>query len=121
MLMDRSPWLCLAIGVVIFISCIPLSYAIPETLSKPEISLSQADTEDAIIKPTIYGRLKLAINALLSMDLSFAWKNASVFMLLIVILCTTLGRFANELILQYSTYRYHWEWSKVSNLSCRLF
>lgn len=120
-LMEVDLWLAIWLGLGCLIAATIMTIFMPETRPKtPPASQDVAgDTEASVDEPdrkSLWwlrkGRAEL--RRLGEAALEFARGNWQVMALLFTLLVTTLGRFAQEILLQYVTKRYGWSWSQVS-------
>jgi hypothetical protein len=109
-LMEADPWLTIYIGLGCLVLGTGLTFMLPETLPK-EQRQSPPENAESPWRDTIRSEL-----AKLGQAISWViWKDRRVALLLFTFLLTTLGRFAQEILLQYATNRYGWSWSQVRN------
>ncbi|KAB5551178.1 putative MFS transporter [Coniochaeta sp. 2T2.1] len=118
-LMEVDIWLCIYIGLSCLVLGTGLTFLLPETL--PRQQLSRPPPEDTASPPwhdTVRSEL-----ANLGQAVSWVlWRDWRVALLLCTLFVTTLGRFAHEILLQYVTKRYGWSWAQASLLlSIRAF
>lgn len=117
-LMQISDWLSVAVGWGCVTVALIVSLLLPDTLNHRESSQQDADeTSGATTKGStgFMARLRLEVESLASLELHSVWGKGQSFLLLLTFLLTSLGRYAQEILLQYVTKRYGWEWSQVSH------
>ncbi|KAF2149256.1 MFS general substrate transporter [Myriangium duriaei CBS 260.36] len=117
-LMSIHPWLSVSVGLTVYMGCIVMTYFIRETLKPPAAntdSSSVVSAQDDQDKPTWHQQFKAGLASIASTDLSFL-QSWSIAIFLTILLLTTLGRYVQEIILQYATKRFSWSWSQASYL-----
>lgn len=128
-LMNRNTWLPMLIGLgsLILATCMPLIF--PETLGRRDtetLEHAAATSQDCsperpdqheslrnVKDERMWRRFKSRVLHV-RVTSRFMWENTTVLLLLFTFLVTTLGRFVQELLMQYTTKRFHWTWSQVS-------
>lgn len=118
LLMERSLWLPIYLGLGCLVVATIGPVFLPETLSRRPRSQAPESRQPPVswLKAVRQETKKLgeAMRWL-------TWGNWKVAVLLCTFLLTTLGRFAQEILLQYVTRRYQWSWSKVRVQHLRRF
>ncbi|KAK7931277.1 adenylate cyclase [Apiospora marii] len=113
LVMERSLWLpiYLGMGCLVVATIIPVFLA--ETLSR-QPRRQPPESQQPLVSwlETVRQETKKLDEAMRWLT----WGNWKVSVLLCTFLLTMLGRFAQEILLQYVTRRYHWSWSKASLL-----
>ncbi|KUI63980.1 hypothetical protein VM1G_10759 [Cytospora mali] len=127
-LLSKSPWVALITGNIFMAVNMAALYLLPETLivrqwhdakagktasQSPPLSQQESGDEDGPKK----GRLRVAIDSAREQLLQvqeFIVSNRSVFVLMMPLIFQSLGKYIEELLLQYATKRYGWSWSKAS-------
>lgn len=122
--MEVDVWLPIRLGLTCFGLATIITRFVPETLTKTEIlpeGSSEETSSDGVsgtcmdCKPS--GLLDVARSEISKLSQAMAWvtkRHYHIMALLITLLLTTFGRFAQELLSQYVTKRYEWSWSQVS-------
>lgn len=129
--LDISPWLSLLVGNVCMLVALSGFFFLPETLAvrrwhdaktgkSAPYSVATRDSDDNNNHDDHDGvqksRLQLALNgfrAQLRQVWNFLITNKRVVVLILPFVCVSLGKYIQELLLQYATKRYDWSWSKV--------
>jgi hypothetical protein len=135
-LMSLNVWLQAIVGLICYALALLLSLCIP---GRPNIGHHHLNSpqENEAISPVIndaghdsqpkqatglLDRFLADGQLLASAIVQLLWNNRPVALLLLTFLLTTLGRYAQEILLQYVTKRYGWTWSQASLLlSIRAF
>jgi hypothetical protein len=128
-LMEHHTWLPIFLGLGSLILANWLVLAIPETFHLRLLKVTDLDQEpsngsmqDASEHDPLPGNatkgewwrwLESRVSRI-RIASQFIWDNKYVMLLLFTFLITTLGRFLQELLMQYATKRFNWSWSKVS-------
>lgn len=124
-LLNISPWLSLVVGNICMILAFSGFYFLPETLvvrrwhdaKTGRLPLAHAAREDGgLEKKSRLGSLVDAGQAQLREVWDFLVTNKRIAILILPFVCVSLGRYIQELLLQYATKRYGWSWSKVRDL-----
>ncbi|GAM85640.1 hypothetical protein ANO11243_036470 [Dothideomycetidae sp. 11243] len=115
-LMNISDWLPYTIGLLCWSAAICITFVVPETMPAPLRSDHRTSEPSTVGRQGWYRKLEATISSLASTDLSFVWSSATFMILLGTLLLTTLGGYVSNLVLQYSTKRYEWSWSKAAYL-----
>ncbi|KAK1564011.1 major facilitator superfamily domain-containing protein [Colletotrichum navitas] len=108
-LMKIDAWLPIYTGLGCLVLGTVVSLMLPETLSREPRYRPTETTQSLPWHHPIRSELEKLGKALLWM----LWRSSRVLLLLFTFLLTTLGRFAQEILLQYVTKRYGWSWSQV--------
>ncbi|TDZ21047.1 Efflux pump ustT [Colletotrichum orbiculare MAFF 240422] len=117
-LMGLDVWLSIYVGLGCLVLSIVVSLMLPETLPKKQTNGPSEDTQSL----PWYDVARSELARLGQAVLWVVWREWRVLLLLFTFLLTTLGRFAQEILLQYVTKRYGWSWSQASLLlSVRAF
>ncbi|KAK8022905.1 MFS multidrug transporter [Apiospora marii] len=110
LLMERSLWLPVYLGMGCLVVATIVPVFLPETLSRqPRRQSPESQQPPVSLFETVRQETKKLSEAMRWLT----WGNWKVAVLLCTFLLTTLGRFAQEILLHYVTRRYHWSWSKV--------
>jgi MFS family permease len=116
-LMLKSPWAALVAAMAIMSSCIPLALAFPETVHlharQESEGQREAETEDDR-KPSAATRYWAKAKGGMADVSDFILGNRAVFSLILSSIFVVLGKFVQELLLQYTTKRYGWSWSDAT-------
>lgn len=123
-LLNINPWLSLIVGNICMILAFSGFYFLPETLvvrrwhdaktGRPSLSPSLATQDDGSLKRK--SRVQFIVDAgqaQLRQVWDFLITNKRIAILILPFVCVSLGRYIQELLLQYATKRYGWSWSKV--------
>jgi len=126
-LMRRSPWVPVLVGLFLLILTILASLVIPETLGlkklRDDLRTRGGDVDTA--DPALAGEPEVS-SEVSSMQKSMAkawedmgevWKfilgNKRIVFLMMAVMFFTVGRYVQEMLLQYATKRYGWTWDEV--------
>lgn len=119
--MGVNLWLTIYLGLGCLALATVLTFFFPETLPTKAPALQRSaettETHEAQSSWTLHQWLHVAWTELARLGdaaLRFAKANWQVVALLFTLLVTTLGRFAQEILLQYVHKRYGWSWAQVS-------
>lgn len=123
-LMRRSPWIALLTGLGLLVLSTIASFAVPETLhfNKPGDNLEAGSDQDddldtATLAPDPKDSELRKLIAKAREDLAEIWKfvigNKDIAFLLISIVFVVLGKFVQEMLLQYASKRFGWSWDEV--------
>lgn len=127
-LVGKGAWLTLFIGNVFMVLVIGSVYIVPETLSvrlwhdrragkMPSPRLAPLDGDDGDkLKKTSMGAALDDARAQLMEVWDFLIGNRRIVVLMLPLIFVTLGKYIQEMLLQYATKRFGWSWSEV----CRL-
>lgn len=129
-LMRRSVWVPMLLGMGIAILAVGVTLVLPETLAAkrlmgiPELERGVAvEDEDEVGEGGNGGKhpsvAKTALKEAqrLGKDVvTFVLANSTIIFLLIPLIFTILGRFVQELTMQYATKRFNWSWSEAAFL-----
>lgn len=107
-LMGIDAWISIYSGLGCLVLGVLVTLILPETLEKPRYL-----TIDRAASSSWYHAARLELLRMGEAVLWVIWRDWTVVALLATFLLTTLGRFAQELLLQYVTKRYGWSWSQV--------
>ncbi|WQF90194.1 Putative major facilitator superfamily, MFS transporter superfamily [Colletotrichum destructivum] len=108
-LMGKDAWLSIYTGLGCLVLGTLVSLMLPETHPRGPGHCSAETTQSLPWYYPIRSELVKLGKAVLWM----MWRDYYVLVLLFTFLLTTLGRFAQEILLQYVTKRYGWSWSQV--------
>jgi MFS family permease len=118
--MEVDPWLSIFLGVGAIALCGVVVLILPETLNlRPSSDLPPdlvTESGDSHAEVNWMHAFKKSVLALGRAEMWYIWRKKAVALLLFTFILTTLGKFLQELILQYATNRYHWTWARVSLL-----
>lgn len=119
--MDFDPWIPIFMGFIVLASNNFLLLALPETSTvlrsdgpPPNLATNERLISASISSPLlewIYDKKNKLVSFLRA-----SWstvRDRNVLLLLMVFVVATLGRFAQEILMQYVTKRYRWTWSQV--------
>lgn len=129
-LLSQGAWVALITGNLIMLISVAGMFLLPETLvvrqwhdnkagktAVPSPTLEAQESEDEEgLKKSIF---KVAIDTAreqLQRVREFLVINQQVVVLMVPLLFQSLGKYVTELLLQYSTKRYGWSWSKVCHI-----
>lgn len=122
-MMQVNLWAPIYLSFVVFLPAIVMCFILPETLHSKETEAT-ADEDEATPdspEPTSPKTIKAAVSEALS-DLAastsflFARNNQYITLLLATLLTTTLGRHAQEILLQFVRNRFGWSWGQAAYL-----
>ncbi|KAK1833069.1 major facilitator superfamily domain-containing protein [Podospora conica] len=123
-LMLKSPWLALIIALAVMVLCIPLGLAFPETVhlharqepgGEREAPRGPGDTGTPEHgKPSAASRYWTKAKGGAADVSDFILGNGAVCFLILSSIFVVLGKFVQELLLQYTTKRYGWSWSDAT-------
>lgn len=126
-LVSKGAWLTLWIGNVFILTVLASVFILPETLSvrrwhdkkagkvpSPRLApLGVNDTDDELLKKSnIRAALDDAREQLVEVW-DFLIGNRRIVVLMLPLIFVTLGKYVQEMLLQYATKRFGWSWSKV--------
>lgn len=123
-----SVWAPIQLSLALFVPVVPLCLTLPETLLKEDPTPTNvAGTENGAENDTTgppASRTKTMRNALSDTAASFTASTAFLFngadhqvgLLLTTLLTTTLGRHAQDILLQFTRGRYDWSWAQAGYL-----
>lgn len=127
-LVGKGPWLTLFIGNFFMALVICSLYILPETLSvrlwhdrragkvsSPRLPPLDSDDGDELKKSNMRAALDDARAQLMEIW-DFLIGNRRIVILMLPLIFVTLGKYVQEMLLQYATKRFGWSWSEV----CRL-
>lgn len=126
-LLGVSPWLSLVVGNICMLVAMSGFFFLPETLAVRRwhdaksgrnaayivATRNDEDEDDDGVKKS---RLQMALSgtrAQMRQVWNFLVTNKRVVALIVPFVCVSLGKYIQELLLQYATKRYGWSWSKV--------
>lgn len=112
-LMETDLWLAIYIGLGCLVLSTGLSLMLPETLPREQ----RQNAPENVESPPWHDKIRSELAQLAQAISWVIWKDRRVALLLFTFLLTTLGRFAQEILLQYVTNRYGWSWSQVRSSS----
>ncbi|KAK7739043.1 hypothetical protein SLS53_005941 [Cytospora paraplurivora] len=127
-LLSQGPWVALIIGNLIMFSSLVAIWLLPETLivrqwhdvkagktadTSPAVAPQDSGGEENSKKRGPRAVIKAAHEQLLQIW-DFLVSNKHIVVLMLPLIFQNLGRYLEELLLQYATKRYGWSWSKAS-------
>lgn len=126
-LVSKGAWLTLFIGNAFMVLVIASVYILPETLSvrrwhdkkagkvpSPRLaSLDVDDNDDELLKKSNMRATLDDARAQLVEVWEFLIGNRRIVVLMLPLIFVTLGKYVQEMLLQYATKRFGWSWSKV--------
>ena len=115
-LMAIGPWLPIALGFVLYLPGLLVAFYLPETLKSgvfEEVPSHEVGHESD--PATLWEEFSKGVKSLRSATAFFIQGNRLVVGLLSTLLLTTLGRHAQDILLQYAHRRYGWSWGQVSS------
>lgn len=125
-LVGKSPWLTLVIGNVFMVLVMGSVYIFPETLAvrlwhdkragkvpSPRLMPSDGDDGDELKKSSMRAALDDARAQVMEVW-DFLIGNRRIVVLMLPLIFVTLGRYVQEMLLQYATKRFGWSWSKAA-------
>ena len=120
-LMARSPWLSLALSMVLLTLGLLVCLVLPETngIHKKNRESAAAQRPPGAEGSAKAGTLQRLLSHVRSSGLEardFIVGNTRVFLLVQTLVFVVLGRWVQEMLLQYATRRYHWRWSQATFL-----
>lgn len=128
-LLSRGPWVSLITGNVFIVLVLMSLYILPETLvvrrwhdakagktPSPRLAPLDGSDDERLKKSSISAALDDARDQLVEVW-EFLIGNKRIVVLMLPLIFMTLGKYIQEMLLQYATKRYGWSWSKV----CRSF
>lgn len=117
-MLEKDVWLPIYVGMAFYVPVFAIAIGLPESLHKAAcqdvVSESNHDPQEHLQRTGIYSRLSHEIQSFKTATLFFVSRNRFVVLLLSTLLTTTLGKHAQDIILQFARRRYGWEWSQVS-------
>lgn len=116
-LMNIDPWLPIFLGFLLYVPGLLVAYCLPETLNLKATDDVPSDLTTEGTAPgatTVWREFGNGLRGLRSATVFFIWGNRQVVALLSTILLTTLGRHAQDILLQFARRRYGWSWGQVS-------
>lgn len=133
LLLNQGPWIALLTGNVFMLISIIALYFLPETLvvrqwhdakagkargAGPSLTPQGPEDEEGLKR----GSLRAAVDEA-QVQLLHGWdflvSNKRVAVLMIPFVLESVEKSIEELLMQYSTKRYGWSWSKVRFLNCK--
>lgn len=126
-LVNKSPWLTLFIGDAFMVLVVASLLILPETLSvrqwhdkkagkvpSPRLApLDGDDIDDEMLKKSNMRAALDDARAQLVEVWEFLIGNRRLVVLMLPLIFVTLGKYIQEMLLQYATKRFGWSWSKV--------
>lgn len=126
-LVSKGAWLSLFIGNAFMVLVTASVYILPETLSvrrwhdkkagkvpSPRLaSLDVDDNDDEVLKKSNMRAALDDARAQLVEVWEFLIGNRRIVVLMLPLIFVTLGKYVQEMLLQYATKRFGWSWSKV--------
>jgi hypothetical protein len=110
----QSPWFPLLVGLAILVIATLTVLAFPETVHVHGGKRAQEEEQvDVDGNPAMRKLWRKAVASLVDVW-DFVLSNRSVATLMLSLTFVILGRYVGELLLQYSTARYHWTWTRGS-------
>lgn len=130
-LVNKGPWLTLFIGNAFMVLVLASVYILPETLAVrqwhdkkagkvPSPRLAPLDGDDNDDEGLKKSNVRAALDdarAQLVEVWDFLIGNRRIVVLMLPLIFVTLGKYVQEMLLQYSTKRFGWSWSKVRSPS----
>ncbi|KAG6367750.1 hypothetical protein INS49_001945 [Diaporthe citri] len=127
-LVNKSPWLSLFIGDAFMVLVLASVYILPETLSvrqwhdkragkvpSPRLApLDGDDNDDEVLKKSNMRAALDDAGAQLVEVWDFLIGNRRIVVLMLPLIFVTLGKYIQEMLLQYATKRFGWSWSKAA-------
>ncbi|RJE18438.1 MFS transporter [Aspergillus sclerotialis] len=110
----QSPWIPYLLGLIMLAIGCMFGFLLPETLDKFEDPAATTAEEDPIKKTAVqevYSRIRDFLHST-----RFIWQNWNVTLGLLMFLTTTLSRQSTNLLLQYSSTKFHWTIAHASFL-----
>ncbi len=119
-LMARSPWLALAVSMGLMTLGLLVCLVLPETngihkKNRDSAAARRPGAEDSGKASTLQRLLSHVRSSSLE-AWAFIVGNTRVFLLVQTLVFVVLGRWVQEMLLQYATRRYHWKWSQATFL-----
>ncbi len=118
-LMIRSPWLAYTVGTGLLILANLLSLLLPETNKLRQRSPKRRDSngvEDQVNKTGPIQQTLQHIRTSTREAWGFVRVNQRVTFLILTIVFVFMGKWVQEMLLQYATKRYNWKWSQATFL-----
>ncbi|KAK5993070.1 Efflux pump ustT-like protein [Cladobotryum mycophilum] len=123
-LMRQNLWLRIYLGFGLYIPGILLTLYLPETLNLEGLSDQQQSNmigettaeEGRQYRISVWSHVQQSIRKLQTATMFFIRGNWHVVLLLLTLLTTTLGKMAQEMLLQFIRKRFGWSWSKTGYL-----
>ena len=109
----HSPWIPYLLGLIMLVIGCMFGLLLPETLDKVEDPATT--TEEDSIKKTAVQEVYSRIHDFLH-STRFIWQNWNITLGLLMFLTTTLSRQSTNLLLQYSSTKFHWTIAHASFL-----
>ena len=113
-----NPWVPIFVGLGLCLPALPLAFVLPETLTAAKVPGDvPSDLRDESPMESagkgILGHVNDGILRLKTAAVFFIWGNKTVAALLLTLLTSTLGKGAQELIMQFARKKYGWSWAQV--------
>ncbi|KAJ0103929.1 tp synthase f0 [Diaporthe amygdali] len=125
-LLSRGPWVSLITGNVFIVLVLMSLYILPETLvvrrwhdakagktPSPRLAPLDGSDDERLKKSSISAALDDARDQLVEVW-EFLIGNKRIVVLMLPLIFMTLGKYIQEMLLQYATKRYGWSWSKAT-------
>jgi hypothetical protein len=132
-LMQRNVWLPVVVGMALFIPTMLIAMTMPETLPRDakspdfqedpagEVSSQQGQSHAGDDNGSTMKRWWHHVSGLIPEKhvaaVTCIWGDQQVALLMLTLLTTTLGKFAQEILIQFTHKRFGWSWAKVRRLS----
>ncbi|RDW63435.1 hypothetical protein BP6252_10980 [Coleophoma cylindrospora] len=121
-LMERNVWIPIMLGILIMIISTLGIFVLPETLNfktlgriPEDLETTHSTTKDNS-ESTLLSRIKTEGSQLVTAVRLYIWGNTNVALLMLTLIFTSLGNYARELLLQYSTKKFNWTWAQAGYL-----
>jgi hypothetical protein len=109
-----DPWFPLLAGLAVLLVATVTVLAFPETVHVHDGKGGQEEEQVDVDGTPMMRKLWRKAMASLADVWDFVLSNRSVAFLMLSLTFVVLGRYVGELLLQYSTARYHWSWTRAS-------
>lgn len=119
-LMHRSPWHPLILGLTLLVLATFMSLVFPETL---KFRNDEGEQDDGVDSPNLArksgGTVMHKILAKAREDIVDMWEfvigNKHIAVLTVAVVFAVFGRYVQEMLLQFATKRFGWGWDEVRN------
>ncbi len=120
-LMATDVWLPIYIGSGMYLFALLLSLGLPETKAAKDAGdvppdLAPDDGLDLDGAKTVWAQVKDGLDSLRTAAVFFIWGNRNVALLLSTLLTATLGKHAQDIMLQFARKRFGWYWADTNYL-----
>jgi len=132
-IMVKSDWVALILSLAVLLLCFPVGMVLPETLGLhgprrrrlrvPRETADGSDADDEDEEDTVPDGKSPALQQLwrnaqesLGEVRGFVFGNKRLVFLMMSVIFVILGKFVQEMLMQYATKRYGWSWSKATLL-----